>query len=165
MGRAGHSHLPAGDPAPKGSQGDEAQGVERLPPAWSQLQPASPKLWERTGTSCSRRHQPRTRSHGAFRPGCSSFLTIYGPPQTPLPFVLPNKLTPDFQVRQGLDKHLSRLVPSLCVCLLGRDLGSVHRQALPLRLRGSSILWGPTSRYSRVGVSPSTRSPASLHPT
>lgn len=62
-----------------------------------------------------------------------------------LPFVLPNKLAPDFQVSQGLGKHLSRLVPSLCVCLLSSDLGSVHRQALPPRLSGSPLLCSPAA--------------------
>lgn len=143
----------------------QLKGAGMLPSACSGPRPAGPELWERMETSFKRSHQPRTRSHRAFWPGCSSLLTIYGPLQAALPFVLPNKLTPDSQVSQGLGKHLLRLVPSLCVCLLGRDLGSVHRQALPLRLRGSPILRGPTCRYSRVGVSPSTKSPASLPPT
>lgn len=38
-------------------------------------------------------------------------LPIYGPLEAAFPFVLPNKLTPDFQVSQGLGKHLSGLVP------------------------------------------------------
>lgn len=81
-------------------------------------------------------------SQGAFRLDCSSFLAIYGPLEAAFLFVLPNKLAPDFQVSQALGKRLSRLVPHLmfpshCVCLLGMDLGPVHRQVLPLGLRGS----------------------------
>lgn len=121
---------------------------------------------KRVEVSLRQRTQPGTRSYGAFEPGCSSFLAIYGPLEAALPFVLPNKLAPDFQVSQGLGKHLSRLVPSLCVCLLDSHLGSVHRQALPLRLSGSLHPLqpqGPTCRCTRVGVSPSTKSLASLH--
>lgn len=77
------------------------------------------------------------RSHGAFRPRPLLLPHCLWPLGAVLPFVLPNKLAPDSQVSQGLGKHLSRLVPSPCVYLLGRDLGSVHKQASPLRLRGS----------------------------
>lgn len=81
-------------------------------------------------------------------PGHSLFLAIYGPLEAAFPFVLPNKLTPDSQASRGLGKHLSRLVPSLRVCLCGKDLGSVHRQVSPPRPRGSPHpLWpqGPTA--------------------
>ena len=74
---------------------------------------------------------------------------------------------------QGLGKHLSRLVPhfvfpSLCVSLLGVDPGPVHRQALPLGLRGSPHILpprGPQLQAHQAGVSPSTKSQlqATLH--
>ena len=73
--------------------------------------PGQPVQGVRERRSPSAENTAGTRSHGAFRLDCSSFLTIYGPLEAAFPFVLPNKLTPDFQVSQGLGKHLSRLVP------------------------------------------------------
>lgn len=104
--------VPSDAPTPKGSQGAPAQGAGWLPPAWS-LAASAKHVGEDSGILQQRTRGPLagTRTHGAFRPSCSSFLTVYGPLEAVLPFVLPNKLAPGFQVSQGLGKHLSRHVP------------------------------------------------------
>lgn len=152
---AGHTDLPA---SPGPSDDPARRGSREMRLIGQALGLLVQSMWERMEVSFSRGHKPGTRSRGDFRPGCSSFLAIYGPLEAVLPFVLPNKLAPDFQVSQGLGKHLSRLVPSLCVCLLGSHLGSVHRQASPLRLSGA-----PSSVGTKV---PPAGTPEweSLHP-
>lgn len=79
------------------------------------------------------------------------------------PFVLPNKLTPDFQVSLGLGKHVSRLVPHL-VFVFSAEIWTLCTVKLcPQGLAGVLTLCGPdpTYRCTKVGFSRSTRSPAS----
>lgn len=121
--------------------------------------PAGPELWERMGASFRRRHQPRTRSHSGQAAPPSLLLMALCRLLSPLFCQTSSLLTP--KSARDLANICQDSFPSLCVCLLSRDLGSVHRQALPLRLRGSPIV----RRYSRLGVSPSAKSPASLLPT
>lgn len=85
--------VPSDAPTPKGSRGAPAQGAGWLPPAWS-LAASAKHVGEDSGILQQRTRGPlaRTRTHGAFRPSCSSFLTVYGPLEAVLPFVLPNSL-------------------------------------------------------------------------
>lgn len=126
--------------------------------------PTRLKLVGEDGGILRPRTQPGMRSHEALRPDCSSF-TIYGPLEAALPFVLPNKLAPDFQVSQGLGKHLSRLVPHFVFVSVQRS-GLYAQICIAPGLGGEppcSAALRPQLQAHQGGVSPSTKSPASLH--